>query len=231
MNRILAIETTTKVCSVAVFENGNCLHSEESNNLDYDAAENLNPFIVQVLAKAGWELSSLSAIAVSMGPGSYTGLRIGVASAKGLCYALNIPLIAVNPLAAMLLMLDKKRGGLDSAKTYMPMLDARRREVFAQSFNANHNAIDEVDARILEDNDPLLANDEIHFFGPGADKFEDELVGNNTLGIYPSAIFMGHIAQEKFQAKDFSDLAYFEPFYLKDFIAIKAKPKFNRRNT
>lgn len=222
---ILAIETTTKVCSVALFKDGKLLGFRESDDAEYDHAEKLNPFIEELLKEQQISPKDLKAVAVSEGPGSYTGLRIGVSSAKGLCYAVGIPLITVSPFQAMLSMSGVD---IDSGKKLFPMLDARRREVFAQSFSRDR--VDKVEAIIFEEDDTRFSDASLHFMGPGADKFAEEFKAANYIpNIYPSAKHMGHIAQVKFNAEEFADLAYFEPFYLKDFKAIKAKSRFNRR--
>lgn len=222
---ILAIETTTKVCSVALFKDGKLLGFRESDDQEYDHAEKLNPFIEELLKGQQVRPKDLRAVAVSEGPGSYTGLRIGVSSAKGLCYAIGIPLIAVSPFQAMLSMSGVD---MDSGVKLIPMLDARRREVFAQSFS--RNGVDKVEAIIFEEDDARFSDATLHFMGPGADKFGGEYTAAKyTPNIYPSAKHMGHLAQLKYDAQEFADLAYFEPFYLKDFKAIKAKSRFNRR--
>ncbi|TXC75649.1 tRNA (adenosine(37)-N6)-threonylcarbamoyltransferase complex dimerization subunit type 1 TsaB [Luteibaculum oceani] len=229
---MLALETSTKVCSVALWNQGDLVAYKESDDQEYDHAEKLNPFIVELLEEQGLRVPDLAAVAVSRGPGSYTGLRIGVASAKGLCYSTGLPLISVCPLQAMLEMVKQERNGLNSDCTYHAYLDARRREVFASSYNGFGEEISSVDAIVLDENEPIFKQQHQLFFGPGADKFESEIPTDNLIkGIYPSARYMGGIAFRKFENQDFADLAYFEPFYLKDFIAIKAKPKFNRRNT
>ncbi len=228
----LALETATEVCSVALFKGEEVLASRESGALKYDHAENLHPFIEEVLQEAKVSLNTLSFIAVSQGPGSYTGLRIGVAAAKGLCFALGVPLVAVNPLQAMVY------GCLSSGKyaedlILHPMLDARRQEVFTQSYNVKGEPLDEIQATILEEGDGFFARENILALGPGADKFQEQYQNGNQWKpkVFPSAKDMGTVALQKFQTNQTEDLAYFEPFYLKDFIAIPAKPKFNRRST
>ncbi|MGB0165429.1 MAG: tRNA (adenosine(37)-N6)-threonylcarbamoyltransferase complex dimerization subunit type 1 TsaB [Luteibaculum sp.] len=233
MPLLLAIETSTKVCSVALFKKQECIAIKESDDQEYDHAEKLHVFISEVLQQAAVLPKDLSAILVSEGPGSYTGLRIGVAAAKGFAFALNIPLIAINPLEAMVEMyLNRLPNKTDSAEQILPMLDARRREVFTQSFSMHGEAESKIEAKILEENSAIFSKP-VLAIGPGAEKFREEFKAPAQLvsGIYPSARFMGTIGWRRFEKEDFCDLAYFEPFYLKDFIAIKAKPKFNRRNT
>ena len=223
MALILAIETTTKNCSVALFYKGILLQLKEENCDSYRHSENLTLFINEVLTKENIVINKLDAIAVSKGPGSYTGLRIGTSTAKGLCYSLGIPLIAISTLKAMAL-------GVSINQEYdfcCPMIDARRMEVFAAVFDDESNQVrgimaDVVDARTYK----KYLDKKVLFFGDGAMKCQEIINHKNAIyleGIFPSAKDMGILLYQKFKNKDFEDVAYFEPFYLKDFAVGKKK--------
>lgn len=220
MGVILHIETTTSCCSVALSKGLDILAKEESFS-NYTHAENLTVFITCILEKAKLQLNNIDAIAVSMGPGSYMGLRIGVSTAKGLCYALGIPLISVDTLQAMAL---KGAQAINNKEAlYCPMLDARRMEVYCGVYDADNKVVRPVDARIINEKSFVdLGGQEICFFGDGAAKCKDILgAGVNANFDYNydmSALSLVPIAAVKYKDKDFEDLAYFEPFYLKDFI-------------
>jgi len=224
MALILGIETSTKICSVAISdENGLIALKEEGG--EYSHAEKLNGFISEVLNQAGIDINQLDAIAVSKGPGSYTGLRIGVSTAKGLCYALNKPLIAVDTLQAMALSAAKQT----VSQLYCPMIDARRMEVYTAIYDYNNNQMRDVQAKIIDEAsfNSELSDHTVLFFGDGADKCKEVL--NNVPNAHfsesgnPSAQFVNELAQVKFARNDVEDVAYFEPYYLKDFIATTAK--------
>ncbi|MGN6640972.1 MAG: tRNA (adenosine(37)-N6)-threonylcarbamoyltransferase complex dimerization subunit type 1 TsaB [Mucilaginibacter sp.] len=224
---ILQIETATTVCSVALAQDGNTLAYKEVEQRNIHA-EALTVFIDELLNIAGKSYPNLDAIAVSSGPGSYTGLRIGVSTAKGLCFALDKPLIAVETLKAMADGLISSNSFDISDKTLLcPMIDARRMEVFTAIFDSKGNKIRPTLAEIIDQNSfaDLLQNHEILFFGDGAAKCR-EVLGNNPNAriidnFVNSARFLAKRAEEKYQAADFEDVAYFEPYYLKDFIAGK----------
>lgn len=223
MALILAIETTTKNCSVALFNKGILLQLKEEYSDSYSHAENLTLFINEVLIKENSSINKLDAIAVSKGPGSYTGLRIGTSTAKGLCYSSGIPLIAISTLKAMALGVS----GNQEYDFYCPMIDARRMEVFAAIFDDENNQVrdimaDVVDANIYKE----YLDKKVLFFGDGAMKCQEMIKHKNATyleGIFPSAKNMGILLNQKFENKDFEDVAYFEPFYLKDFVAGKKK--------
>lgn len=227
MASILIIESTGYNCSVALCnEHAQVLECiEERSTEQYIHTEKLHRFIGDCLLKAGKSFSDLDAVAVSQGPGSYTGLRYGVSAAKGFCSALDIPLIAVNPFKAMLAMyLNQvtKHNGLVAA-----MIDARREEVFLQSFDLTNNTASEVKAEIIDDEHQLQNH---IWIGDGADKFvgSEQHVGLAIhQGVHTSAVFHAQEAAGKFVNKEFEDLAYFVPFYLKDFVATKPKTKFS----
>ncbi|MCE3278443.1 MAG: tsaB [Bacteroidetes bacterium] len=229
MALILNLETATTACSVSLARDGKLLALKELN-ADYTHAENLTIFIEDVLKEAGCELHSLDAIAVSKGPGSYTGLRIGVSTAKGLCYSLDKPLIALNTLRSMALgILTSRKDMITSSSLLCPMIDARRMEVYCAVFDAACKEIKETAAEIIEENSflELLKDHQLIFFGDGAAKCKTTFEGNANAvfidNIYPSAKDMITASEEVFSKNMFEDVAYFEPFYLKDFVAGKKK--------
>ena len=222
MAYILAIETTTKNCSVALFDDAKQLALKELVSEGYSHAEQLTIFIEEVLSEVKISINNLNAIALSMGPGSYTGLRIGTSTAKGLCYSLGIPLIAISTLKAMALGISKN---YDST-LYCPMIDARRMEVFAGIYDAENNEIREINADVVDVNTyAKYLKNEVLFFGDGALKCADIISNENAnfIECYPSAKDIRTLAFQKYSNNDFEDVAYFEPFYLKDFVAGKKK--------
>jgi tRNA threonylcarbamoyladenosine biosynthesis protein TsaB len=229
MALILNLETATTACSVSLARDGKLLALKELN-ADYTHAENLTIFIEDVLKEAGCELHSLDAIAVSKGPGSYTGLRIGVSTAKGLCYSLDKPLIALNTLRSMAEgVLASRKDMITSSSLLCPMIDARRMEVYCAVYDAAGKEIKETAAEIIDENSfsELLKDHQIIFFGDGAAKCKSTFEGNTNAvfidDIYPSAKDMISASEEAFSKNMFEDVAYFEPFYLKDFVAGKKK--------
>lgn len=230
MSVILAIETATKMCSVALSRGEELLAIKEEGG-EYSHAENLNGFIQEVLDKANLKLSTIDAIAISKGPGSYTGLRIGVSTAKGLCYSLNKPLISVDTLQAMakkaLLELSKEEMG--EHVLLCPMIDARRMEVYTSIYEQNGAQIIPVEAKIINEHSfsDLLKKNKIYFFGDGASKCKEVLSKQPNAvfidSIETSAQFVNELAFQKFQQQIVEDVAYFEPYYLKDFIATTPK--------
>ena len=230
MALILNIETATKVCSVSLAKDGQLMAFKEHNG-DYSHAENLTLFIEDVLLQAGVKLQIVDAIAVSMGPGSYTGLRIGVSAAKGLCYALDKPLIAISTLKHLAFSISNNLiTTIDNDKLqFCPMLDARRMEVYCAIFDFSNNEIKPTAAEIMDKNSfSGFLNEKIsYFFGDGAAKCKELLsVHENIIfidNVFPSAINMIALSEQAYINKQFEDIAYFEPFYLKDFIAGKKK--------
>ena len=217
---ILCLETATPSCSVALVHNGEVLACEEDPK-GQNHSEKITLFIDAVMKKAGISYNQLEAVAVSMGPGSYTGLRIGVSTAKGICYAVSKPLIAVETLHAM------AYGMVDTfPETYLriPMIDARRMEVYAAIFDENLNKIKDTEAVIVDENSfsDLKKDHQLYLFGDGADKFAELFEKDEKITVvkdfHCSAKYMNIIAQQKLNNKDFVDVAYFEPFYLKDFV-------------
>ena len=221
MNYILNIETATKNCSVALALEGKTIVCREISEAGYSHAEKLHVFIEEVLQEAAVTFQDLKAIAVSQGPGSYTGLRIGVSAAKGLCFALGIPLIAIDTLQSLASQVTQTDGLI------VPMLDARRMEVYSAIFNSKHENIRGIEAEIITTESFADQTDKIYFVGDCSEKCQTVLTNENfvflTSIIYPSANEMSALSFEKFTNKDWVDLAYFEPFYLKDFMVTTPK--------
>ena len=230
MALILNLETATTVCSVSLAKDGVLLALKEING-DYSHAENLTLFIEDVLQHANIKLKDVDAIAVSKGPGSYTGLRIGVSTAKGLCYSIDKPLIAINTLEHMAFSYSYNLFHFTPPpKTlYCPMIDARRMEVYCALYDKDNNCVMPTAALIIDEHsfDEYLKDYVICFFGDGSAKCEDALFSKEntrfTIGEFPSAKNMILLSQQAYINKNFEDIAYFEPFYLKDFIAGKKK--------
>jgi len=218
---ILNLETATKNCSVSISQNGKTILCKEMAEAGYSHAEKLHVFIEECLKESNITFKELSAIAVSQGPGSYTGLRIGVSAAKGLCFALDIPLIAIDTLQVLASKLTISEGII------IPMIDARRMEVYSAIFNFKFEKIREVQAEILTENSFEEIAESIHFVGDCAEKAKTVLTNTNFIFheeiIYPSANQMGALSYKKFQQSKLEDVAYFEPYYLKDFMATVSK--------
>ena len=219
---ILNIETSTKNCSVSLSENGKVITLKEINDGNYSHAEKLHVFIDSVLKETNITIQQLNAVAISKGPGSFTGLRIGVSAAKGLCFALDIPLISISTLQSLALQVDTESG------TIIPMLDARRMEVYSAVFDINNNQVREIEALILDESSfqDYLEKGQVYFIGDGVPKTKELISHPNAIFIddkLPSANEMGMLAFKKFQQNDFENTAYFEPFYLKNFVANKKK--------
>ena len=223
MALILHIETATKNCSVSLAENGDTISFKELNNENYSHAENLHVFIEAVVKEAAVSFSAIDAVAVSKGPGSYTGLRIGVSAAKGLCFSLEIPLIAVNTLASLARSIEVKQN-----ESIIPLLDARRMEVYSAVFDNAHIQIRDTRAEIIDENsfNEYLTKGKVYFLGDGAEKCKGIIKHENAVfldGYFPSAKVMPQLSYEKYKISDIEDVAYFEPFYLKDFLVTPAK--------
>mgnify|MGYP003292481040 FL=1 len=234
MALILSIETGTDVCSVALANDGELMALRESDE-GRDHAKKVAVFVDELLKETGVQPSDLDAIAVGKGPGSYTGLRIGVSFAKGMCYALNIPLIAIGSLDALTEVAreDFEAGILDveeedwTKAKLCPMVDARRMEVYAQVFDVEGNAQSDVVAEVVteESFDKWRSEGKFVIFGNGAKKCAEVLPDAIIENVVPSARGIVRLAEAAFNAGKFEDLAYFEPFYLKDFIVIPSKKK------
>ena len=217
MATILCLETATTNCSVSISINGKIVALEEINNNQYSHAEKLHLFIEAVLEKAGIIKSQLDAVAVSKGPGSYTGLRIGVSAAKGLRFALEIPLISIATLKSLSYQVEIEEGII------VPMLDARRMEVYSAVFSSDYKELRETEAQILDESSfvKYLEKSKVYFIGDGVEKFKNICQHPNAIFIenkFPSANQMGFLAEEKYKKSDIEDVAYFEPYYLKDFV-------------
>ncbi len=226
---ILQIETATASCSVALAKDGHVLAFKQVNQRNIHA-EVITLFIDELIAGAGINYNNLDAIAVSCGPGSYTGLRIGVSTAKGLCFALDKPLIAIETLDAMACGIISRAGyELENDTLLCPMIDARRMEVFTAVFTAGGEKITHTAAEIIDENSfgDLIKNYKMLFFGDGAEKCHAVLGENPNAIFFPgfinSAVDLTPKAFEKFRNKEFENVGYFEPYYLKDFIAGKKR--------
>lgn len=219
MAYIIQLETTTKQCSVALSYKGNCISKKVLLAEHFSHDEKLHVFIREVLQEASVGFSELDAVSISKGPGSYTGLRIGVAAAKGLCFALDLPLIGIHTLELMV----QPFIGKAEYVFFIPMLDARRMEVYTAVFDNSKTWIQETNALVLEAQSfyDLLGDSPCLVFGNGASKFktlQPKINAHFTETVsYPSAEDMSRLAWLEFQKKIFEDLATFEPFYLKDF--------------
>ena len=219
------IETATEVCSVALAFDGRLISLRETDKGNSHSA-NVAVFIDEVLKEVKKTPKDLDAVAVSKGPGSYTGLRIGVSSAKGLSYGLGIPLISIETLKAMTYGV-LKNNIIDKNALFCPMIDARRMEVYSAFYNANLLQIREVQADIVDETTYLeyLEKYSIYFFGNGSEKCKDILLQHSNAhfieDIHLSSTYMIELAEEKYKQQEFENAAYFEPFYLKDFIAAK----------
>ncbi|MBR2436717.1 MAG: tRNA (adenosine(37)-N6)-threonylcarbamoyltransferase complex dimerization subunit type 1 TsaB [Alistipes sp.] len=233
MALILSIETGTDICSVALANDGELMALRESDE-GRDHAKKVALFVDELLRETGVQPSDLDAIAVGKGPGSYTGLRIGVSFAKGMCYALDIPLIAIGSLDALTEVAreDYDAGILDIeeeewAKAKLcPLVDARRMEVYAEVFDNEGKALTDVVAEVVtEDSFKEWRKDKFVIFGNGAKKCTELLYDAIFVDIAPSARGIVRLAEESFKAQKFEDLAYFEPFYLKEFLVIPSKKK------
>lgn len=226
MGIILNLETSSTNCSVCLAKDGVILAMKELNSENYSHAEKLHVFIEEVIKEATLKMQDLEAIAVSKGPGSYTGLRIGVSAAKGLCYALSIPLVSISTLKSMASQLK----GVNDDVTIIPVLDARRMEVYSAIFDSQLNQVRETKAEIIDEQsfEAYIGSTSVHFLGSGAEKIKGIFNSKNLnfhLDVVPSAKEMALISFDKFKNKDFEDVAYFEPYYLKDFVLQTKKDK------
>lgn len=220
-NYILNIETATKNCSVSIAENGKTIICNQIAEEGYSHAERLHVFIEESIAAAGITFKDLVAVAVSQGPGSYTGLRIGVSAAKGLCYALEIPLIAVDTLQALAAQATIENGLI------VPMVDARRMEVYSAVFSNKLEVKRAILAEVITEDSFQEYDETLYFVGDCADKCKEVLTQSNFVFLedikYPSANEMSALSYAKFLKNDFADVAYFEPYYLKDFMITTSK--------
>lgn len=218
MATILCLESATTNCSVGIAVDGEVKAIREDNNKKFSHAEKLHVFIDEVLNDLNLKPEDLDAIAVSKGPGSYTGLRIGVSAAKGLCFSLDIPLISIPTLDLLVRKIEVSEAYI------IPMIDARRMEVYSAVFDEKLHQVRETQAQVLEEGSfqKYLSEKEVHFIGNGVLKFEEICKHPNAVfhkQKFPSVKEMAKMAESKYQKSDTEDVAYFEPYYLKDFIA------------
>ncbi|QWX84089.1 tRNA (adenosine(37)-N6)-threonylcarbamoyltransferase complex dimerization subunit type 1 TsaB [Cellulophaga sp. HaHaR_3_176] len=221
---ILNLETATTNCSVSLAKEGQLLALKEFDSASFSHAEQLHLFIEDVLKEAEVSLKEVNAIAVSKGPGSYTGLRIGVSAAKGLCFSLDIPLIAIATLESMVV---QSIG--DSIDFVIPVLDARRMEVYSCVFDKNMKEIRETKAEIIDENSfsEFAAKGKVLLLGSGVEKCIEMLSVNGNFSfntkVIPSSKEMAMLSYKKFKENNLENVAYFEPYYLKDFVLLKKK--------
>ena len=224
MAYILSLETATTNCSVSLSKDGKTIVLKEDNDKSYSHAERLHVYINEVLKEANLSSSNLDAIAVSKGPGSYTGLRIGVSAAKGLCFALDKPLISIPTLDVLAHQVKVNDGVIVS------MLDARRMEVYSAVYDSDYKQLRNTEAQILDEKsfEDYLQKGKVYFVGNGVEKSKTLINHQNAVFIeakLPSANEMSLLAYNKYKISDIEDVAYFEPYYLKDFVALKPKAK------
>lgn len=240
MSLILGIETATKICSIAISRDEKLLALKEIGG-EYSHSENLNHFIELACEEAKITLNQLDAISVSKGPGSYTGLRIGVSTAKGLCYGLDKPLIAIDTLKAMVVGVIMRHsippiaiwadGEGKGGALFCPMIDARRMEVYTALYNSKFELIEPISAKIIDEHSfaNFLDNNKVVFFGDGSQKCKSLLNYHPNAvfidNVEPSARYVNQLASSKFKQGIFEDVAYFEPYYLKEFLATTPKKK------
>ena len=221
---ILHIETSTKNCSVSIAKSGELISLKEINNGAYSHSEMLHPLIKEALLESKLTIKEIEAIAVGKGPGSYTGLRIGISAAKGLCFANDIPLISINSLEILAHSTTIDKGYI------IPMIDARRMEVYSAIYDESYTLIRETKADIIDEHSfcDKLQNHTVYFLGDGAEKCKETIVHKNAVFIknaFPSAKEMTQLSYDKYKEKNTEDIAYFEPFYLKNFVATQEKKK------
>ena len=221
MTYILHLETATKSCSVALSGDGQLISLKESITEEFSHGENLTLYIQDVLREASIGMEQLNAVSIASGPGSYTGLRIGVSTAKGICYALKIPLIAIDALASLAYVAKEKYPN----HNLCAMIDARRMEVYCSIYNSSLETLRPIAAEIIDEQSFNIFEPFV-FFGDGAAKAHEIWRGRNCQfdnTVNSSAIGQINMALEKYQKKEFEDVAYFEPFYLKDFVSTAKK--------
>lgn len=232
MSLILCIETGTDVCSVGIARDGELMSLRESDQ-GRDHARLVAVYVDELLGENDIKPDELDAVAVGMGPGSYTGLRIGVSFAKGICYGLNIPLIAVGSLDAMteVAIMDHEAGIITvdnwSEALLCPMVDARRMEVYTQMFNTKCEPLSQVSAEVITEDSfaDWRKKGSVVIFGNGAEKCKEVLPDVEYVNVAPSARGLARLAHQRFVEGRSEDIAYFEPFYLKDFVVIPSKKR------
>lgn len=227
MERIILIETSTALCSTALIENGEITAYKENEGREHSSLTAV--FIKDMLEEHGIGVKDCDAVCVSMGPGSYTGLRVGVSTAKGLCFGAGIPLLAIGSLDILTAQSSDYKSVTGGYKYIVPMIDARRMEVYTSVFNQDLKQITETVSMIVEENSfaDILAEGPVLFIGDGADKCRSVLKSGNAYfkQCYPKASAMKNPALKEYRAGNFKDVAYFEPFYLKEFVTTISKKK------
>lgn len=232
MSLILCIETGTDICSVGIARDGELVSLRESVE-GRDHAKHVGVFVNELLNETGIAPEELDAVAVGMGPGSYTGLRIGVSFAKGLCYGLRIPLVAIGSLDALAqVAIEDNEAGILDVKAWdeallCPMVDARRMEVYTRLYSATGEPLSDVRAEIVGENSfaEVREKRQLVIFGNGAAKCREVLSDATFINVAPSARGLARLAEQRLQEGKTEDIAYFEPFYLKDFVVIPSKKK------
>ena len=232
MSLILCIETGTDICSVGIARDGELVSLRESAE-GRDHAKHVGVFVNELLSETGIAPEKLDAVAVGMGPGSYTGLRIGVSFAKGLCYGLQIPLVAIGSLDALAqVAIEDNEAGILDVKEWdeallCPMVDARRMEVYTRLYSATGEPLSDVRAEIVGENSfaEVREKRQLVIFGNGAAKCREVLSDATFINVAPSARGLARLAEQRLQEGKTEDIAYFEPFYLKDFVVIPSKKK------
>ena len=232
MSLILCIETGTDICSVGIARDGELVSLRESAE-GRDHAKHVGVFVNELLNETGIAPEELDAVAVGMGPGSYTGLRIGVSFAKGLCYGLQIPLVAIGSLDALAqVAIEDNEAGILDVKAWdeallCPMVDARRMEVYTRLYSATGEPLSDVRAEIVGENSfaEVREKRQLVIFGNGAAKCREVLSDATFINVAPSARGLARLAEQRLQEGKTEDIAYFEPFYLKDFVVIPSKKK------
>jgi len=225
MSFILSLETSAKVCSVAIHDDAKLVATSEVH-IEQSHAAKLASLVDEVKNLAGIELNKLVAIAISSGPGSYTGLRIGTSTAKGLCFSLGIPLISVGSLELLANQMEE----YNLQQAYLcPMIDARRMEVYCLIADSTLRIVHPIEAKVMDELSfkEYLDKSKVLFFGDGSDKCRDKIKHENAhfiRGIYPTASYLGVMAFEKFRRNEVEDLVNFEPHYLKEFMIKEPKP-------
>lgn len=235
MDYILHIDTSTAVCSVCLSKNGELIDAiEDKQGMKH--ASHLTVFIDEILKKNSIEATDLVAVSINKGPGSYTGLRIGVSTAKGIAFGANIPVVTVSTLYSLFELCKSNKVDLIDEKTlFCPMIDARRMEVYNAVYDINGNSIQKIQATIVDENSfsDLLENNKIIFFGDGASKCKNTIKSTNAVfidDILCSSIGSINKSYQKYKNQDFEDTAYFEPYYLKDFVTTVSKKDLLGRN-
>lgn len=219
MAKILLIETSTALCSVALEIDGKTVCSRQSG-LDRSHASLTAVYCDEVLRECGLRAADLDAVCISDGPGSYTGLRVGLSTAKGLCFGAGVKLLSVSTLDVLAAMADAS-----SCKWVVPMVDARRMEVYTATYDACGNRLSDIQALVVEEGSFADIAADALFIGDGALKCRELIPGGTFVEAYPNAAAMASLAEREFSAGNFRDVAYFEPFYLKEFVATTSKKK------